>query len=69
MVILTVSADDVDESRHNRNIDYSFGSGNDDGVFQIARWVQNDAKAQKNSNYARSNKRSEYTLKANQCRQ
>ncbi|XP_043223379.1 protein dachsous-like [Amphibalanus amphitrite] len=35
VVILTVSADDVDQSRHNRNIDYSFASGNDDGVFQI----------------------------------
>lgn len=36
-VILRVSAADVDESRHNRNIDYSFISGNEDGIFQIAR--------------------------------
>ncbi|XP_037070379.1 protein dachsous-like [Pollicipes pollicipes] len=35
-VVLRVSADDVDESRHNRNIDFSFARGNEDGVFQIA---------------------------------
>ena len=36
-VILQVSAQDVDETRHNRNIDYSLASGNEDGMFQIAR--------------------------------
>ncbi|KAF0309990.1 Protein dachsous [Amphibalanus amphitrite] len=35
-VILQVSAEDVDETRNNRNIDYSLVSGNEDGMFQIA---------------------------------
>ncbi|CAL4103549.1 unnamed protein product [Meganyctiphanes norvegica] len=34
-IVSRVSASDMDESRHNRNIDYSIVSGNSNGTFQI----------------------------------